>query len=198
MESEKRDYTTYFLENLEGILNEGDLSRLQSIFSGRKYKKGDFFLMEGEKSIHMGLVKKGLFRSYYIDKTGNEITKYFYQEGSAMFSYVAYLTGKNSMYYIQALEDSDVLTAKISDFEKAIDGNYQLLLFYKKIVDKALVMKEEHACSFKLYNSTERYQLFQAEYPGLEKRIKQHQLASYLGITPVTLSRIRNHQNIIK
>jgi len=51
-------------------------------------------------------------------------------------------------------------------------------------------MKEEHACSFKLLNSAERYQQFLAQYPGLGKRIKQYQLASYLGITSVSLSRI--------
>lgn len=59
-------------------------------------------------------------------------------------------------------------------------------------------MKEEHACSFKLLNSAERYQQFLAQYPGLGKRIKQYQLASYLGITSVSLSRIRNKLNLNK
>ncbi|HCW52385.1 MAG TPA: hypothetical protein DG753_01285 [Clostridium sp.] len=69
---------------------------------------------------------------------------------------------------------------------------------YKKLLDEAIVMKEEHACSFKLLNSLERYKRFKAMYPNLEQRIKQHHLASYLGITPVSLSRIRNKGKINK
>lgn len=115
-----------------------------------------------------------------------------------LFSYVAYLTHKDSSYCIQALEDSEILIAEILEFEKIVQDNYQLLLFYKKILDEALIMKEEHAISFKLLTTTERYLQFKEQYPGLEERIKQHHLASYLGITPVTLSRIRNHPNLIK
>ncbi len=91
-----------------------------------------------------------------IDKIGNDITKYFYAEGGILFSYAAYLSQKESMYYIQALEDSEILVAKISDFEKIVKENYQLLLFYKKMTDNALIMKEEHASSFKLLNSRAR------------------------------------------
>lgn len=115
-----------------------------------------------------------------------------------LFSYVAYLTNKNSRYNIQALEDSEILVAKISDFEELMKENYQLLLFYKKTLDEILVSKEEHACSFKLLNSVERYKQFLDQYPGLEKRVKQYQLASYLGITPVSLSRIRNKLSLNK
>lgn len=76
--------------------------------------------------------------------------------------------------------------------------NYQLLFFYKKMVDAMLVKKEKHASSFTLQSNAQRYQQFLADYPGLEKRIKQYQLASYLGMTPVTLSRIRKKLNLIK
>lgn len=104
------------------------------------------------------------------------------------------------MYSIEALEDSKIMVAKLSDFETITDGNYQLLLLYKKMIDEILVTKEEHAFSFKLLNSVERYQQFLKAYPGLEQRIKQCHLASYLGITPVSLSRIRRklHLNINK
>lgn len=102
------------------------------------------------------------------------------------------------MYYIQALEDSEILVAKISDFEKIVEGNYQLLLFYKRMIDSVLVAKEEHASSFKLLNSLKRYKQFLTVYPGLEKRLKQCHLASYLGITPVSLSRIRKKSNLNK
>lgn len=187
-----------FLESNGIFLEEKSIASLRNIFQPKVLKKNMFFLQEGERSTQIGFISKGIFRSFYIDKIGNDITKYFYAEGGVLFSYVAYLSQKESMYYIQALEDSEILVAKISDFEKIVKENYQLLLFYKKMIDNVLVMKEEHASSFKLLNSRERYKQFLAANSALEKRIKQCHIASYLGITPVSLSRIRKKSNLNK
>ena len=172
-------------------LDDDNLDKLTSIFYQRTMKKNDFFIREGEKSTEIGFILKGAFRSFYIDEKGNEITKYFHTEGSLLFSYLAHLTQNDSTYYLQALEDSEILVTPIADFEKIMEGNYQLLLFNKKMIESALVMKEEHAISFKLWNSKERYNHFSTSFPELEQRIKQCDLASYLGITPVSLSRLK-------
>jgi len=119
-------------------------------------------------------------------------------QGEILLSYYAHLSQTKSKYSIQALEDSEILVTNISEFEKLVEENYQLLLFYKTMVDVMLVKKEKHASSFTLLSSTQRYQQFFADCPGLEKRIKQYQLASYLGMTAVTLSRIRKKLNLIK
>ena len=186
------------IESKRISLDEKNISLLQNIFKQRDIKKNEFFLKEGDESCEVGLVINGAFRSFYIDRKGNDITKYFYTEGFTLFSYFAYLTKKVSSYYIQAIENSCILVAKVSDFEKIVDGNYELLLLYKKLLDEVIVMKEEHACSFKLLDSKERYEQFKKIYPDLEKRVKQHQLASYLGVTPVSLSRIRRNLKINK
>lgn len=172
-------------------LDAVNLNILMSIFHQKMMKKNEFFIREGEKSTEIGLIIKGVFRSFYIDEQGNEITKYFHAEGDLLFSYLAYLSQKESTYYLQALEDSEILVTSVADFEKIMEGNYQLLLFNKKITESALVMKEEHAISFKLWDSMERYNNFSICFPGLEQRIKQCDLASYLGITPVSLSRLK-------
>lgn len=179
-------------------LDDDNISLLDSIFKEKEIKKNEFFLKQGDKSTEVALVLNGVFRSFYIDDKGNDVTKYFYDEESVLFSYAAYLTGKESSYYIQAVEDSRILCAKISDFEDVVKDNYNLLFLYKKLLDEVIVMKEEHACSFKLLNSVQRYEQFKRMYPDLEKRVKQHHLASYLGITPVSLSRIRNKGKINK
>lgn len=197
-ENSYEDLLINLLKSKEISLDKESIALLQNIFKQRLLKKDMFFLQEGEKSNEIGVIVKGVFRSYYIDKIGNDITKYFYEEGGILFSYVAHLCQNESMYYIQALEDSEILVAKISDFEKIVEGNYQLLLFYKKMIDSVLIMKEEHASSFKLLDSMERYKQFLAAYPGLEKRLKQCHIASYLGITPVSLSRIRKKSNLNK
>lgn len=187
-----------FLKGKGISLGEENFALLCNIIKPKVIKKDMFFLHESENSTEIGLIVKGVFRSYYIDKKGEDITKYFFAEGGILFSYAAYLSQKESSYYIQAIEDSEILVAKISDFEKIVEENYELLLFYKKMIDEILIMKEEHAAGFKLLSSTERYKQFLVTYPGLERRLKQYYLASYLGITPVSLSRIRKKLNINK
>ncbi len=179
-------------------LDEKNTALLREIFSTKLVKKNGFFLNAGEPSKEVALIIKGVFRSFTVDQEGNDITKYFYSQGEMLLSYYAYLSRIESKYSIQALEDSEILVAKLSEFEKAVEGNYQLLLFYKKVIDNMLIKKEAYASSFTFLNNMQRYQQFLIDYPGLEQRIMQYQLASYLGMTPVTLSRIRKKLNIIK
>lgn len=75
------------------MFKEG-IALLRNIFKLKVLKKNMFFLQEGEKSTEIGFIIKGVFRSYYIDKIGNDITKYFYAEGEILFSYAAYLSQK--------------------------------------------------------------------------------------------------------
>lgn len=192
------EFAMNFLKNPMFSLDEKNAAILRGIFKPKSIFKDGFFLQNGEQSTEIGLVLTGVFRSFYIDQAGNDVTKYFYAQGEILLSYYAHLSQTESKYSIQALEDSEILVTNISEFEKVIEKNYQLLLFYKKMVDAMLVKKEKHASSFTLLSSTQRYQQFLTDYPGFEKRIKQYQLASYLGMTPVTLSRIRKKLNLIK
>lgn len=178
--------------------DEKNAAILNGIFKPKSIQKDGFFLQNGERSTEVGLILKGVFRSFYIDKNGSDVTKYFYSQGEILLSYYAHLSQTESKYSIQALENSEILVTHIFEFEKVMEENYQLLFFYKKMVDAMLVKKEKHASSFTLESNTQRYQQFLADYPGLEKHIKQYQLASYLGMTPVTLSRIRKKLNLIK
>lgn len=197
-EYQSDDYIALYLKQKGIMLAEDCVTLLRNIFVPKMIKRDIYFLQEGEQSIELAMVMKGLFRANYIDENGGDITKYFYPEGSMLFSYKANITHTNSQYSIQALEDSEILVARISDFEEVVKGSTQLISFYKKILDDALVLKEEHACSFKLLDSAERYMQFLAQYPGLEKRVKQYHIASYLGITPVSLSRIRKKLDLNK
>lgn len=179
-------------------LDDKNAELLRAIFKPRRIRKNEFFLHANERSNEVALILKGVFRSFSIDQAGNDTTKYFYTQGEILLSYYAYLSQTESNYSIQALEDSDLLIARLSEFEKVVEGNYPLLLFYKKSIDAILVKKERHASSFTLLSNTQRYEQFLTDYPGLERHIKQYQLASYLGMTPVTLSRIRKKLNLIK
>ena len=74
-------------------LDDDNLNILMSIFHQRKMKKNDYFIREGEKSTEIGFIIKGVFRSFYIDEQGNEITKYFYAEGGpVVFLFSSFIT----------------------------------------------------------------------------------------------------------
>lgn len=197
-ETVHNEFEMNFLKNPVLSLDEKSTAILREIFKPKLIGKDGFFVQNGEQSTEMGLILKGVFRSFYIDQNGNDVTKYFHVQDEILFSYYAHLSQTKARYSIQALEDSEILVTKISEFEKVVEGNYPLLLFYKKMVDAMLVKKEKHASSFTLLSSSQRYQQFLADYPCLENHIKQYQLASYMGITPVTLSRIRKNLNLIK
>jgi CRP-like cAMP-binding protein len=180
------------------LLNQQYLPTLEKIFIPVKMKKGDYFIRQGDVSNRLGFVIRGAFRSFVINETGNDITKYFYVEGSMLFSYAAYIQKKESSASIQALEDSEIRVASMSDLEEALNNDYQLMLLFKSKLDEVLMMKDQRASSFTMLNSTDRYRQFLVDYPGLEDRVRQYHLASYLGITPVSLSRIRKKLGIIK
>jgi CRP-like cAMP-binding protein len=196
MGNEKEDEGALLL-NKHG-LTESVISRFKPIFKLKRMEKGDYFIRQGDMSVEMGFVEKGLFRSFYLDGKGNDVTKYFYPEGSMLFSYAAHLAQSPSAYSVQALEDGEIYIAPIIEFERLIKGDYELMEHYKRIIDEMLVTKEAHALSFKLLDGIGRYKAFITENPGLERRVKQYHLATYLGITPVSLCRIRKKAAINK
>lgn len=153
--------------------------------------KGKSFIREGEKPKNFAFVIKGLFRYYYLDSNGNEFTKGFIPENSFLISYSALIEKRASYFSIQALENASIM---IIDYQKwkALEKNSihwtRLLL---SILEVAFCKKENREREFLLLGAKTRYKSFLTTYPGLEGRIKQHLIASYIGITPQGLSRIR-------
>ena len=136
-----------------------------------------------------------MLRFFYIDIDGNEVTKYFSFEDSLILTSTA-LTDKESPYFIEALEDSVLITVDYRSFTELTKSNAFWLETVKNEYEKALIYKEERERSFLLENATERYKGFIRDFPGIEKRVKLKYIASYLGISPVSLSRIRAKINI--
>jgi CRP-like cAMP-binding protein len=178
--------------------SQDETSVLSGIFKPQTIRKDDFFIRQGDRPARIGYIVRGAFRSYIITEDGNDVTKYFYIEKSILFSYAAYIQKTESTSSIQALEDSEILTASMDDLEQALDSDPDLANLFKTKLDDVMIMKDRQASSFKLLNSADRYRQFLVDYPGLENRVKQYHLASYLGITPVSLSRIRKKLDLIK
>lgn len=154
-------------------------------------KKGDHFLKAGEIPDSLAYNINGLFRLYYVDKEGNDFTKGFSVPGIFTMSYSAMVENRESFYSIEALRDSEILMLKYKDLLDLADKDTRWYTFLFKLLEKMYMMKELREKSFLLDDATKRYQDFIKSYPTLVNEIKKYHIASYLRITPETLSRIR-------
>ncbi|MEN6349758.1 MAG: Crp/Fnr family transcriptional regulator [Syntrophomonas sp.] len=190
----------YLFEYIANLINtkvpEEEKKEIIKIFKPRKLNKKDLFIKEGDIPDCIAFNVSGLLRCYYIDINGNDVTKYFCFEGS-MLSYLGLVLRKESKYYIEALEDCLLLCADYNPFENLINNSYFALKIIKTFLEQTLIYKEERESSFLLENATERYINLINAFPDIEERINLGYIASYLGVSQVSLSRIRKKLNKI-
>lgn len=144
---------------------------------------------------YMGLNMDGLFRFFYTDEDGNEFTKGFNPSGRFVISYSAILEKRPSFFSIEALQDSRVLQFDYEKFYDMMQKDLRRYPFVYKLLESIYIMKELREKSLLLDDATKRYQEFQSLFKDVENQILLRHVASYLGITPETLSRIRSKMN---
>ena len=178
---------------LRSLINlpEDEAIKATNLFKIYTLERGDFFVHAGDVPKTIGFVISGILRLYYVDRDGNEYTKSFCAENSFVAAYSALLLQQPSRLFIQALEDTKLLIADYSAYRVLSENHACWQALNCKIAEILFIKKEKRESALLLDNAKIRYLSFQEEYPGLETRIRQHHIASYLGITPVTLSRIR-------
>jgi len=170
---------------------EAQIVKARSLVSIKQIKKDEYFLREGRFPKTIAFVKSGLFRYFYIDDKGNEFTKGFYLRNSFLLSYSAILEERGSYFAIQALEDSEIEAIDFIESQKLFAEHPCWNVFLVAYLQKILAMKVERERELLLFDAKQRYRKFLIQFPGLDSRIKQHMIASYLGIMPQSLSRIR-------
>lgn len=194
----KLDYKNQLIKKINTYIdvpNEG-LNVLIELLKPVSINKGDFFIKSGDIRPWLGFVISGLFRGFHIKESGEEFTKHFFRENDFMTAHsrslvdVDYLP-EASDYYFQALENSIVL--EINDMKEAKKFLKQAcwVEMFSKEIERIHKIEEDRIKSLMLSDATARYTRFKQNFPGLENRLKQFQIASYIGISPVSLSRIR-------
>lgn len=167
------------------------IEEVLSIVKQVEIGNGQSYIRAGEIPRSFAFVVKGLFRYYYADNKGNEFTKGFFPENSYITAYSALLENRESYFTIEALEDSTIFIIDFYKWNQIARNDICWLKFLVSLLEKGYCVKEYREREFLVFSAEERYESFLRRFPGLEKRIKQHYIASYLGITPESLSRIR-------
>lgn len=171
---------------------------IRSLFQPRTLQKGDFLLREGEVATHGYFVTKGCLRNYVIDNKGKEHIVQFAPENWWMTNLESISKGTPSLYFIDAIEDTDVLMMSKSSFDRLLHGIPGFSTAFQMGIQKSGAAKEKRIIASLSATAEERYNDFLATYPSIALRVPQHMLASYLGITPETVSRIRKKQSVKK
>ncbi|TDE48464.1 Crp/Fnr family transcriptional regulator [Flavobacterium sp. GT3P67] len=171
-------------------LSEEDLVIIKQLFHRREIKKNDYFLKEGQISTHICFVQKGLFR-YYINQEGEEKTFYFGSEGYFITDYESFVPQIATVQNIQALEDSIVFSISYSDLQQFYTNVENGERFGRLALEHEIIDVVKKLKSFYKENIKQRYESFIKKYPEVQQRIPQYHIASYVGIKPQSLSRIR-------
>ena len=179
-----------FLNNIT-LIPEIEQQKLKNISSIRNIEQGDYFLRQGDKSSEIAFVCSGLFRITYLTEDGKEFTKSFFPEHSFLISYSALLENRESYFSIEALEDSTIIVIDYNEWKVFFDNEISWNKLLVVILQKAFCNKETREREFLIYDAKTRYLSFIQTYPKLSKKLKQHVIASYLGITPEALSTIK-------
>ncbi|RRB10560.1 Crp/Fnr family transcriptional regulator [Larkinella knui] len=150
-------------------------------------------LQEGKISTTMYFIEKGCLRTW-INNDGKEITTQFFFEGDSVSSIESFRTKQPSLYSIESLEPCILQTISQKDFQNIIEDSPGLKKDFEEHLFKRLFQTQKLAYSFLKNNPQKRYEELIEQYPHIIQRIPQHYIASYLGITSVSLSRIRNRR----
>ena len=156
-------------------------------------RKDEYFLRAGEVPQRIGFNVSGLMRLFYIDPDGIEHIKHFCIENTAAISYSAFLLREESKLYIQAIEDTKLLTINYETYREILDSHVCWQTVARKFAELLYILKEKREYEFLMNSAQERYLQFLEDYPNIEERLNNYHIASYLGITPESLSRIRTN-----
>jgi len=163
----------------------------RGIFSIEHLPKGYKLHQQGRICHKLFYVEKGLLRTFYYTEEGKDITYRFNDEMTFTSLIDSYYSQKPSFYNIELLEDSVVHSALFADFEKLLVKHTELMIVYNYVLRNFLIQSNERISALQFQNAQERYQTFVEKKPNLLQRVSLGQVASYLGITQETLSRIR-------
>jgi CRP-like cAMP-binding protein len=172
-------------------LTEEEFEICKTLFTPRKLRKKQFMLQEGDISRYQIFVNKGLLRSYTIDEKGAEHILQFALEGWWTADLYSFFTDEPSLFNIEALEDSELLLITRSSWETLLEKVPVFERYFRILIQNSLIATQRRLMGSLSETAEKKYLKFMKMYPESIQRVPQHMIASYLGITRETLSRLR-------
>lgn len=172
-------------------LTQEEVNVIASLFTFRTFRKRQYIMQEGEISRHETFIVKGLTRMYEIDENGQEHVVQFGLEDWWIGDLYSFLTETPTKYNIDCLEDTEVFQITRPNLEALYIKVPKMERHFRIIIQNAFIASTNRVASSLVKSAADRYLEFTIQYPQIERSVPNHQIASYLGITPQSLSRIR-------
>lgn len=172
-------------------LNDSEKDICKSLFSPKKLRRRQYILQQDDLCKNLIFVEKGILRSYSVDSKGNEHILQFAPEGWWISDIYSFLTGEAAVYNIEAIEDSELLLISKSSLDELYERVPKFERYFRLLTQANMVATHRRLTASLSDSADEKYLRLLSAYPNIVARVPQHMIASYLGITPETLSRVR-------
>ena len=172
------------------FLTEKDCSLFEPYLKTKTYKAKEYFLSEGEICHDIGFINKGCFRKYYLSN-GKEINTHFAFDQEFVTDYDSFLQEKPSRYFIQALENTEIVTFHLEALQAAYNQSQNWERFGRMIAEQSYKLTTQRVESFMFLNGEERYLELLKTQPHIFEKIPLYHIASYLNLERESLSRLR-------
>ena len=174
-------------------LRETDFNAFLDIFKIQNYPKNHLLIQPDQPIEHQYFVMNGCLRTYLMDTSGKEHTMQFAVENWWVSDYLAYYKGGSSIFYVECLEECQLMKVRKTDLEEIFQSLPVIESYFRLQLENAFAAFQKRILSSLNLTAQERYSQFIQINPDIEQRVKNYQIASYLGITPESLSRLRKN-----
>jgi CRP-like cAMP-binding protein len=172
-------------------MTHDELDILESVLVPRKYVKGTIILKEGEQCRSIIYIHRGLLRQFYF-KNGKEVTEYLAVDGDIVMCIESLFKEEPSYLQVEALENTILYELPKQRLEQVALHNVNIQILYRKILEESLIISQVHADLLRFETAENRYRRMTRQMPQVVLRAPLVHIASYLQMTPETLSRVRS------
>ena len=175
------------------VLTDKEKESIPTFFETKKLRKRQYLFQEGDYCKNLAFVSKGALKSYTIDDKGQEHISLLAWEGWWVSDFKSFICDEKAILFIDAIEDSEVLLISRSNYERLLVEIPSMERYFRILFQNSLVTKDRRLISSNTYTAEEKYLHLIKMYPFISQRIPQNLIASYLGLTPETISRIKKN-----
>jgi CRP-like cAMP-binding protein len=174
-------------------ITEKEFDFCKSLFRPKKLRKRQYLLQEGDVCKYQAFVEKGILRSYTVDEKGAEHILQFASEGWWMADLSSYITGEPSLFNMHALEDVELLLLSKPHWDQLMQTVPRFERYFRILIQNNLIATQKRLMQSLTELAEEKYIKFTQTYPACVQRVPQHMIASYLGVSRETVSRLRKN-----